>query len=77
MDNAVLRIVMREIRSRRLGGDMIAASLWEGTSDLREEECEDKCNGEDHCERTVTGLRLMRTLRESMHTLIRELEALA
>jgi hypothetical protein len=32
---------------------MITTCLREGTSDLREKECEDKCSGEDHCERVV------------------------
>ena len=37
-------------RSRRLGSDNITTYLRQGTGDLREEECENKCSEVDHCE---------------------------
>ena len=49
------RTAIREAVLIRLvcGRDMIIDCLWQGTSDLGEEEGEDKCHGSavDHCER--------------------------
>ena len=51
-DGSWTREVVLVIQSRaRLMGGRLMTCLWHGTSDMREKERDDKCSGEDHCER--------------------------